>query len=172
MKNWILNSYLAPESQSYLFFYWLNRYLIGWLFSIFFLIISYPLYQYGSYAWQISQQQYKQTELTEKLKQQTKLLASLKQLQQHQQHENHSFNQVNNQIQHLLQQNQLKTEQLQWQLDQENNLYLTLNHHSQMLFYLLQELNKIEHLYAKEITLTKLHQQRLVQLNAVFVLIE
>lgn len=172
MKNWILNGYLYPESQRYLFFYFLNRYLISGLGILFLMIIAFPLYHYIDDRVKISEQITLKQEHIEELKQQTARLELLKKNQQTQQQEHHLFNQVNPQIQRLLAKYQITTEQLHWQLDQEKHLYLTLNHHSQTIFHFLYEINQLEKLYPQEITLINLHQPPLVQLNAIFILLE
>lgn len=167
MKKWILASYIQPNSQTYIFFYYLHRYLWGILFAIIFFILAYPLFKLTQLNFLIEKQQQQTAELSEEITQSNKLLASLQQHQQQQHQAKPEFSEINQQIQQLLKRHQVKVENLQWQLDQQPSLYLTINHQSKILFHLIQEINNIKSLAIQAISLTKLHENRLVQLHAV-----
>lgn len=171
MKNWINKSLIMPNSQSYILLSLFNRYFFYFIVILSFTIMSYPLFNYTNATLTISTQQLNLTEMRTNLAQKERLITSLKQHNQKSDQTNY-FSQANNNLQTILNTYQIKPEQLQWQLDQEHQLSLIINHNSNTLFHLLNELNKLEHLYAKEITLTKLNQHRLVQLNAQFILVE
>ncbi|MDO4697224.1 MAG: hypothetical protein Q4A60_00865 [Pasteurellaceae bacterium] len=119
---------------------------------------------------QFANQQQQQITLKDQLTKQTQLLTSLQQHIQTQRENNFSFTQINQQIQTILTKYQTQTEQWQWSLEQENQLYLTFNQQTTSLLNILYELNQIPALYSKEITLTKLHQAKLVQFNGTFML--
>lgn len=172
MKQWILRSYIQPSSKSYDFLYFIQRHLLVCVGLSCLLIIAYPSIEYGRYLFTQPQQQQLKVQLTEQLEQETARLHALKQRIQKQSEESPQFHQVNQKIEQVLLRHQLKTEQFQWQLEQENKLYLELIQQSHILFAALNELAQIEHFYATEITFTKLHQQRLVQLSGSFLLLD
>lgn len=170
MKNWIISRYLYPKSASYQFFYQLNKHFLLWLGLIVLLLMSYPTYRYFTHHLTLQQLQQNELDLNETLKQRQKLLHSM---QQHYHKKNQpelAFTEANRELKTLFERYQIQPETLQWQLEQEQTLYLTLNQKSQTLFNLLAELNQMNYLTAKEITLTKLYQHRLVQFNGIFVL--
>lgn len=170
MKQWIKQLLIKPHSNSYKALYFINKYLYRYLLFVFVLLLAYPIFEYGYINWKIEQQQNKKMILTEDLEQQSKRLTSLQQHFQYKQQDNSPFTQINQQIKTILDTHHIKTEQWQWNLEQENQLYLSLNIRSQDLLNLLFELNQITHLYYKEVSLTKLHHAHLVQFNGVFVL--
>ncbi|QIM63579.1 hypothetical protein A1D29_09910 [Pasteurellaceae bacterium Orientalotternb1] len=172
MKNWILDSHIKPNKISYNIFYAINHHLLLILFTLSTAIIFYPAFSYLNLYFSNKEQNRIQIELAQKMKQHAKLLISLKQNQEKQNSSKISFNQINQQIQDLLSDYQVKVENLQWQFDQESQLYLTIHHQSNTLFSLINKLNQIESLSIKQITLTKLNQQKLVELNGIFLLVK
>lgn len=172
MKNWILDSYIKPNKISYNIFYAINHHLWIILFGLFTTIIFYPTYYYLNLSFSNKEQEQTQIELEQKMKQSAKLLANLRQNQETQNKSQTSFSQINQQIQNLVSHHQVKVENLQWQFDQDSQLYLTIHHQSSTLFSLINKLNKIEGLYIKQITLTKINQQQLVELNGIFLLVK
>lgn len=171
MKTWIINSYLDRKNHTYQFFYWLNKRFYLWLVLLFSCVISYPLFWLMSNKMDLQQNTQTISDLREKVQQNQKLLASMLQHFQQKNQTDLHFTEINSQLKTLFEKFQLQPETLQWQLEAHNTLYLTLTHKSTTLFNVLLELNNISNLFAKEITLTKLHQQQLVQLNASFILI-
>lgn len=170
MNNWLENIYLNPSKFSYQLLYKLNNHLPIWLIVLFFIINLYPAFHILNNHHQIQKEKLNNIALNRSLAQKRGLLESIKQHNKQKISQESSFTQVNNQIQNLLNQYGIQAETMQWGLGKENFLYLTINHQSKTIFKLLEAINKIEHLYPIDITLSKLEEKRLIQLNATFIL--
>lgn len=170
MRNWILNSFIKPYTHSYQFFVLLDRYFYAILLIVSLVIITYPLSRYGYLYYSIQQQETIIEQLDYNLDKQQKLLLGLRSHLNKNNQEQTQFSEVNQKIQAILQQYQVSVEHWQWNLEQEAQLYLIIKHNSKTLFNILNEINNIPALQTKEISLTKLYQQRLVELNAIFIL--
>lgn len=170
MKNWIRRSYIYPQSKLYQGLRFLDHHFIFTLMMISTLLLGYPLFNVIYTQLKLTQQQSEQKIIHQQLTQQAKLLHSLEKhnIQKHQQ--DHQFEKTHQQISQILEKHHFKPENLQWDLNHEKTLYITLNQQAENLFKLLNEINQLTYLYPKEITLTKLHQHRQVQLNGIFIL--
>lgn len=172
MKYKIKQSLTDPYSKTYQAVYFLHKYVLLYLPILFLLIVSYPLMQAIYLKSLLTSQQEQQKELTNELTKQTNLLDSLQQHLEKTQNSNPSLTKINQKIQLIFEKYQTTPEQWQWNLSDSSQLYLTFNQSSNALFKIIYELNQIPTLYAKEITLRKLHQEKLVQFNATFILLQ
>lgn len=172
MKQWISHSYLQPTSKSYYFLYTIQKHFSVCLLLSVLMVLAYPLFESLYCQFNIAKQQQLSHQLTLQIEQETARLNGLKQYLHKQNEQSQQFHHINRQIKQILNQHQSKTEQFQWYLEQENRLYLQLNQQSTDVLSMLTALNQLEHFYATEITLTKLNQQRLIQLSGIFLLLD
>lgn len=171
MKKWIRRSYIQPHSVTYQFLTFLNNHLIVCLICLTIFILAYPIIHSLYYQFKRENQQKDLAVMTQQHRQQTKLLHSLQQHQIAKNQQDHRFSQINQKINQILDKYQIKTDNLQWDLNTESILSITLNQNTKNIFKLLAEINQLTGLYAKEITLTKLHKHHQIQLNGIFILI-
>lgn len=170
MLDWISESYINPNGKRYKMLTYLNKWRLGFIILLFIVSTSYPIYCYQYYYFGSHSLLQEQTNLINNKEKLSKLLDSIKKHHKAQKQQNSQFTQISQHIQQLLDKYHINIENMQWDLEQESILSLTVNQESKLLFELLSEINQIKALYAKEIILTKLYQERLVQLNATFIL--
>lgn len=165
MLTWLNNLYLYPSSQSYLFFYNLQQNYKKWGVIFFLLINIYPCFRLVYYVHQQNIQQQTSSQLSEEIKQQEKLLNSLVQYQQNRQ-KDHQFIEINRQLRNLIEQNSIYIENIQWKFEQGTQVQLILTQQSETIFSFIYALSKLKYLKFNSLTLSKLHQDRLIQFNA------
>ncbi|QLB21112.1 hypothetical protein A6B43_06050 [Vespertiliibacter pulmonis] len=170
MNNLIRYSYIKPYSNIYQFLTHLNRYLIIYIIITIIVILSYPVLNYLFYKSKLTQQHQEKENLQIKLSTSIKLKESLNKHTKLENLQDKYISIINQKIKNILNKQQAKIENLQWSLDNEHKLYLTFNQQSNHIFHILSELNTLEKLYPKEILISKLDQDRMVQINAIFVL--
>lgn len=172
MKTAIKQSLIHPYSVTYQTLYYLHLHLGKILSLTVCLIISYPAIYYGYLYLQYNQNKVQLNTLENALKQQQNLLNSLQQHLKKQREDNPSFSQINQRIQHILNQHQVHNAQWQWSLDKYNQFYLTFNQPSSVLLTILHDINQLPNLALNDLSLTKLHQNKLVQFSATFTLLQ
>lgn len=141
------------------------------IFGLFGLMLTaYPLWLLSYYSFP-SALEAEQAMLYEQLESRQKILAVLRE-KQNTSAQVQNFAEINQQIKQVLQQNHIHSETLQWQFEGGRMLNLSTVQTSENLLNAVADLNRIEHLSFLDITLTKLHQNRLVEMNALLKLNE
>ena len=79
---------------------------------------------------------------------------------------------VNQQLETLFYQYDVEINGMQWELEQDKLLHITISQKAKTLFEIISELNKLDFLFYKEVTLIRLDYKNLVQLNATLQLME
>lgn len=157
--------YLQPQSTAFQIIDWVNRYFWLILLSVLILVLAFPLWQF-SQQWQFSHQwQQRFAENEQQLTQQNRLYQVLFEKQQQQALNDQHLTQINRQIQQILQAQQAEIESVQWNVE-EQRIGLTANHRTTPIFKALYALAKEPNIAFEELTLTKLNQDRRIQLNA------
>lgn len=170
MKKIIRHSYIKPHSGAYRFFSNLHKYLLLYIIIIILIILSYPTLNYFFYYTKIIQQRQEKETLHKQFITALRLKESLNKNNQQENLQDKYFSQVNQRIKNIIEKSKTKIENLQWDLDTDRKLYITFSQQSNHIFPILSELNALEKLYPTEILLTKLNQDRLIQVNAIFIL--
>lgn len=172
MKKRISSYYFNPTKIGYQLFSKLNQYFIQIATILAIVMLFYPLIQAVNISQQIADNsdklniinieiENKALSLTEKLagkgnSNKTKLTPT----------------KVNQQLEMLFHQYDIEINGLQWELDQDKLLHITITQKAKSLFNIISELNQLDFLFYKEVTLTRLDYKNLVQLNATLQLME
>lgn len=168
MKKWLNNAYINPQSRQYLCLVFLQHYAKR-LFCLAFIIIhAYPsillCHEYYQHRYLYKTEQLLSAELV----QQEKLLQSLRNKKSESENRDKDFSEVNRKITQIAEQYQIKIEHIQWQFEKGKQASLVLSQRSASLFEMIKALDKLPSLYFNELILFKLHQARLIQLQAQF----
>ncbi|MDO4431413.1 MAG: hypothetical protein Q4B95_09050 [Lonepinella koalarum] len=82
----------------------------------------------------------------------------------------HNLTYINEQIQDIATKHSLTIQHLQWNLEQGKMIELNIIGNTNSLFTFLNELNQFTHIRFNNITLTKLEEERKLQLNTILVI--
>ena len=172
MKKRISYYYFNPTKAGYQLLSKINQYFFQIAISLAVILLVYPLIQLVKISQQITDNENqlniikmeienKAQSLTEKLvgkgnANNTKLTPT----------------KVNQQLETLFHQYDVEINGLQWELDQDKLLHITITQKAKSLFNIISELNQLDFLFYKEVTLTRLDYKNLVQLNATLQLME
>ncbi|MBD4685269.1 chromosome segregation protein, partial [Xanthomonas citri pv. citri] len=94
----------------------------------FILIISYPLYRYLYESYSHQELLLNRQRLTEEVEQEYRLYQSVSQYHQQLAEKEQYVSLLNQQLQIIFTDNQVKPEQLQWELEQEKSIYFSVTH--------------------------------------------
>lgn len=170
MIDYLSGYYQQPQST----FFRLGQGMIRHFYVILCLLgavfMAYPLVVLSYYALPSAAEMHLPN-LYEKLAHQQKILAALREKQTRLAN-SQNLAELNQQIKHILHHHQIQSERLQWQLESSRTLSLSATQSSEKILNTLAELNHIPHLSFVEVTLTKLHRERLVELNALLQITE
>lgn len=162
----LLTLYLHPEHWGYQLFEKTYRH---WLLISLASLLVLSAYPSAITLQAFYQQQYWQSIFDEKqqnLTQQAKLSASLQQRHQQQSQQDSQIAVINQQIKNLAQERRANITTLQWRFHQGKQIELVLEQNSLQLFALIEQLNTIETLRFKQLSLLKLNHQKQIQLSA------
>ncbi|MGX2975177.1 hypothetical protein ACWIUH_09105 [Ursidibacter arcticus] len=165
MKNWLINIYLQPHHYLYSCFHFIQTRLIYCLIVIFMLLTLIPTLFYCFTQSENNLKEDQKSALIQDLTQQTKLLNTLSQ-RSNRSHFKDNISNINQAIKQIFSEHKIKIEQLQWNID-EKQIVITAHHQAIPLGSVLPHLQKIPNLAYKEISLSKIHRQNLVQLYAI-----
>ncbi|MDD0825050.1 hypothetical protein PTQ27_11355 [Mannheimia sp. AT1] len=84
----------------------------------------------------------------------------------------HNITYINETIQKIIQKNGVNISKLDWHLEQDRSVDLTIINTSNAIFNVISDLNKLPYLKFNTLILTKSEQSRQLELNATLVLIE
>lgn len=165
MQNWLLNLWLNPQSSRYKVVQWLNQHLILGLSAICLIFIGLPLIYWGIIEMEYQHQSESLSELQQHIAQQQRLFLSLKQQANKASQFSQQIPEINQQIKQKIAAQRAQIAQLQWHIEQQQ-LTLVVHQKTDALLALIAELQKIPRLQFQDLTLSKLHRQRLVELHA------
>ncbi len=158
--------YLLPNNYLFRVLSFIQTYFKIVCLSMFILIISYPLYRYLYESYSHKELLLNRQRLTEEVEQEYKLYQSVSQYHQQLAEKEQYVSLLNQQLQIIFTDNQVKPEQLQWELEQEKSIYFSVTHQVSNIFKLIRILSENSLLKFKTIHLIKLKQDKQLQLKA------
>lgn len=165
MLKQLENLYLHPNHWAYFFLEKLSRHWIKINIILFSIVCIYPIIQtsktYYHYQYLLENRQKQKNNL----EQQNRLLESLQKLNHEKNQQDGQLATLNQQIKELIEQQNAIIDTLQWRFDNGKQIELILQHQSSQIFGLIEKLVSIKSLNFKSISLLKLNQQKLIQLN-------
>lgn len=163
------NVYLNPSGNEFLFFVFLNKNKWFFMFLLFFIFLCYPLNVcVNHYA--------KFNEVVRLIDEsEGKLFSLRKEYQDLNEKESavskeYNLTYLNSQIQKIAKHTNVELQHIQWQLEQDKNVEITLISHSENLFNFILEVNKIPYLKFNTLIFNKSEQEGKVGLNMILVL--
>lgn len=170
MIKWITPYYLMPNSQLFKTLAFLNRYFKAVVFGASFTILACPCFQWISAAIEQEDLAEQIAQINTQITQQTQLYQAMKQHQQQLDSQNNDLAAISQQVETLLKQQNVVIERLQWQTEEGKTLTLVAQQQAIPLFRSIERLNQLTGLRAKSLLLTKLNEDRQVQLVMTFML--
>lgn len=170
MIKWLAPYYLIPNSQVFKTLAFLNHYFKAVIFSLCFAILFFPCFQWVRAALEQDNLAEQIAQLNAQITQQTQLYQAMKQHQQQLDSQNNDLAAISQQVESLLKQQNVIIERLQWQTEEGKTLTLVAQQQAAPLFRSIQQLNQLTDLRAKSLLLTKLNEDRQVQLMMTFML--
>lgn len=164
--------YLTPESVVFQAISKINRYYKKIILSLGLFLLFYPIVKAVNLAQQLTNLEYKLKNSTLETTEKERLLQATLAEKGNNGYENLTPTKINQQLESLFQQQQIEVNNMQWELEQDKQINITLTQKAKPLFELIHQLNQIDYLRMKEITLTRLDYQQLVQLNATLQLVK
>lgn len=172
MKTRLAKYYIYPNSYIYQLLDYLNQswWKIG--IAIIVMIVGYPAFYCVSHYYQYRQLEADMPMLSEKKTQRSALLSAMQKRQREFTEKDANLAEITQQIKSVLTENSAEVESIQWQFLDEKYIYVTANQQANELLNIIHLFNQIDRLKFKEVSLVKLHKNKLVQLNATLVLNE
>ncbi|MDH2999044.1 hypothetical protein A1D22_04100 [Pasteurellaceae bacterium LFhippo2] len=167
--RWIEQAYLRPNGKVYQCLVLLDQYRKTIHLSLFLIIACYPIILLSQQLIQQQQNQQQLESFNQQIEQNKRSLASLQQYHTQlfsSQNTDSSMVKTNQQIKQIAERYNGKIEQIHWNTDSENSLNLIVNQQSSAIFNIIRQLNRLEHIAFRELTLLKLDRSKLIQLNA------
>lgn len=168
MRTRLAQCYLDPNSKAYRLLNTLNQMPLRFSMFILLAILAYPLLHSGYHIYLHSQKQQAWTQLHNEFDTQQQQLNALTGLQNQQ--NSTRFTTIDTQLKQLIEQEQVKIEQMQWQFGQPPKIELILRHTSPSIFRLIAQLNQLNSVAFQDLRLIKLHEERQIQLNTRLIL--
>lgn len=170
IKNIIQSYYLAPEKFIYQTISKLNKYFTKIVLILSIMLLALPIIQAVNLVQQLSKLENDLEKTMENVMKKENILKA-KIIEKG---NNTSFTptKINQALETLFQQQQVEINHIQWELEQDKQINITITQKAQALFEIIHQINQIEYLRIKEMTLTKLDYQQLVQLNAILQLVK
>lgn len=163
MKKWLKSFYLQPHHSLHLSLEFIQKWRWALMLIISLLIISYPLFRYIQLQQEWRNKQQEIVKLNNEISQQQKLLATLQARQINV--SDKQLTEINQSLEQLFAKYQIQLDTLQWHLNQQKSVNLVANQGFLPLMNFLTQLNQSPLFSFKRISLTKLNQDRLIQLN-------
>lgn len=172
INKYIQAFYLKPHSTLFKFIDYLNIYLRKIIILLVSITIAYPTLQIirHLHTYQKFEEEYQNLE-QEAVKKQT-LFANLMSKQKAQNEKDKTLSQISQSLEQLFYRYHAEVENIQWSLENNRSITITINHQSKTIFTIIHDLTGFKMLRFKELTLTKLNRAHLIQLNATLQLIE
>ncbi len=172
INKYIQAFYLKPHSTLFKFIDYLNIHLRKIIILIVSVTTAYPTSQIirHQHTYQKFEEEYQNIE-QEAVKKQT-LFANLMSKQKAQNEKDKTLSQISQSLEQLFHRHHAEVENIQWSLENNRSITITINHQSKTIFTIIHDLTGFKMLRFKELTLTKLNRAHLIQLNATLQLIE
>lgn len=172
INKYIQAFYLKPHSTLFKFIDYLNIHLRKIIILIVSVTTAYPtsLIIRHQHSYQKFEEEYQNIE-QEAVKKQT-LFANLMSKQKAQNEKDKTLSQISQSLEQLFHRYHAEVENIQWSLENNRSITITINHQSKTIFTIIHDLTGFKMLRFKELTLTKLNRAHLIQLNATLQLIE
>ena len=172
LHHWLIECYLNPARNRYSVVQVINHYPYRIILSVFILAIFFPTLKLGWVYYQNHQAQIHLAEEKEILVNKQKLFKSIEQHHISQYQKSQQFAEFDLKIKAILQDHNVEIEYLQWYFEPYKRIDMGLNGQSTAIFNVLKKLHQLNSLFAQEINIAKLYQDRKVQMNASFVIQE
>lgn len=172
INKYIQAFYLKPHSTLFKFINYLNIHLRKIIILLMSVTTAYPTLQIirHLHIYQKFEEEYQNLE-QEAVKKQT-LFANLMSKQKAQNEKDKTLSQISQSLEQLFHRYHAEVENIQWSLENNRSITITINHQSKTIFAIIHDLTGFKMLRFKELTLTKLNRAHLIQLNATLQLIE
>ncbi len=172
MKKRISYYYFNPTKIGYQLFSKLNQYFIQIATVLAIIMLFYPLIQAVNISQQIADNSDKLNIINIEIE--NKAQSLIEKLAEKNDTNNAKLTptKVNQQLETLFHQYDAEISGMQWELEQDKLLHITISQKAKTLFEIISELNKLDFLFYKEVTLIRLDYKNLVQLNATLQLME
>ena len=172
INKYIQAFYLKPHSTLFKFIDYLNIHLRKIIILLVSVTTAYPTSQIirHQHTYQKLEEEYQNIE-QEAVKKQT-LFANLMSKQKAQNEKDKTLSQISQSLEQLFHRYHAEVENIQWSLENNRSITITINHQSKTIFTIIHDLTGFKMLRFKELTLTKLNRAHLIQLNATLQLIE
>lgn len=172
INKYIQAFYLKPHSTLFKFIDYLNIHLRKIIILLVSVTTAYPTSQIirHQHTYQKLEEEYQNIE-QEAVKKQT-LFANLMSKQKAQNEKDKTLSQISQSLEQLFYRYHAEVENIQWSLENNRSITITINHQSKTIFTIIHDLTGFKMLRFKELTLTKLNRAHLIQLNATLQLIE
>lgn len=165
MKKWLATQFLLPHKNIYKLIEHLNQKRNLLLPLIFIAITIYPacyfLYIKSDYQNEIEKQQLLEQNIQQQNKVYHTLLTRINQLNK----TDGNITKINTQLQDIAQQHQVNIENIQWSMDNGKQILFTAKQQPKLILEMISSLNAAKNLKIKELSLVKLNENRLIQLN-------
>lgn len=165
MKNWLQKQYLSPKGMPYIIIEILNQHFLLIIGLMTVLILAIPIFNliHKNHQANILQQENHQTDET--LNQKEKLFLSIQARQKKLNSQDINITQINQKLAELFNTYQIENENMQWDFSNGKSITISLAHKATTLFSLIDTFSRFPNLRIKELTLNKLDESHLVQLN-------
>ncbi|MBS6009746.1 MAG: hypothetical protein KH943_08350 [Haemophilus parahaemolyticus] len=172
MKKRISHYYFNPTKAGYQLLSKINQYFFQIAISLAIILLVYPLIQLVKISQQITDNKNQLNII--KMEIENKAQSLTEKLAEKDDTNNAKLTptKVNQQLETLFHQYDAEISGMQWELDQDKLLHITIIQKAKSLFEIISELNQLDFLFYKEVTLTRLDYKNLVQLNATLQLME
>lgn len=164
--------YLNPEHFIYKTISKINHHYKKIVLVVASVLLFYPIMKAVNLAQQVTKLDYKLKNSTIEITEKERLLQAKLAEKGNRANTDLTPTKINQQLENLFQQQQVEINNMQWELEQDKQIHITLTQKAKTLFDVMQQLNKISYLRIKEITLTRLDYQQLVQLNVTLQLVK
>lgn len=172
MKKRISYYYFNPDKVGYQLLSKLNQYFFQIAITLAVILLFYPLIQAVNISQKIADNAHKLNTLNMEIENKAQSLTEKLAEKGDTNNTKLTPTKVNQQLETLFHQYDAEISGMQWELDQDKLLHITIIQKAKSLFEIISELNQLDFLFYKEITLTRLDYKNLIQLNATLQLME
>ena len=172
MKKRISYYYFNPDKVGYQLLSKLNQYFFQIAITLAAILLFYPLIQAVNISQKIADNAHKLNTLNMEIENKAQSLTEKLAEKGDTNNTKLTPTKVNQQLETLFHQYDAEISGMQWELDQDKLLHITIIQKAKSLFEIISELNQLDFLFYKEITLTRLDYKNLIQLNATLQLME
>lgn len=170
IEEYIRSYYLTPEKLTYQILNKLNKHINKTVLLLGIVLFTFPTIQSVNLVQKTTKLENNEKEITGNLREKENILQT--KLIEKGNSTTLTPTKINQQLEILFQQHQVEINHIQWELEQDKQINIALTQKAKNLFELIHQLNEIDYLRIKEITLTRLDYQNLVQLHATLQLVK